>query len=87
MTTSTSAQAVPASKKKDHQLPSDNKTRMSGGAKFVVYAILVFFTIVFLGPILFIFINSFKSSSLSPPILSRFPSVKPGSASRTSWWA
>lgn len=61
MTTSTSAQAVPASKKKDHQLPSDNKTRMSGGAKFVVYAILVFFTIVFLGPILFIFINSFKS--------------------------
>ena len=41
MTTSTSAQAVPASKKKDHQLPSDNKTRMSGGAKFVVYAILV----------------------------------------------
>ena len=34
---------------------------MSGGAKFVVYAILAFFTIVFLGPILFIFINSFKS--------------------------
>lgn len=60
MTTSTSAQAVPATKK-DHQLPTDNKTRMSGGAKFVVYAILVFFTIVFLGPILFIFINSFKS--------------------------
>ena len=61
MTTSTSTHAVPASKKKDHQLPSDNETRMSGGAKFVVYAILVFFTIVFLGPILFIFINSFKS--------------------------
>lgn len=61
MTTSTSAQAAPASKKKDHQLPSDNKTHMSGSAKFVVYAILAFFTIVFLGPILFIFINSFKS--------------------------
>src|SRR5699024_1714669 len=40
---------------------SDNKTHMSGSAKFVVYAILAFFTIVFLGPILFIFINSFKS--------------------------
>ncbi|MEM5986244.1 carbohydrate ABC transporter permease [Corynebacterium hesseae] len=61
MTTSTSAQAAPAPKKKDHQLPTDNQTRMSGGAKFIVYAILVFFTIVFLGPILFIFINSFKS--------------------------
>lgn len=51
MTTSTSAQAAPASKKKDHQLPSDNKTHMSGSAKFVVYAILAFFTIVFLGPL------------------------------------
>lgn len=61
MTTSTSEQAAPAPKKKDHQLPTDNQTRMSGGAKFIVYAILVFFTIVFLGPILFIFINSFKS--------------------------
>ena len=70
MTTSTSAQAAPASKKKDHQLPSDNKNHMSGSAKFVVYDILAVFTIVFLGP-----------------ILSPFPSVKPGSASRTSWWA
>ena len=82
MTTSTSAQAAPASKKKDHQLPSDNNTQMSGCAKFVVYAILAFFTIVFLGPIILIFINSFVQVHLLRSF--SLPSVKPGSASRTS---
>ncbi|MCQ9330838.1 carbohydrate ABC transporter permease [Corynebacterium phoceense] len=34
---------------------------MSGGAKTIIYFVLAFFTVVFLGPILFIIINSFKS--------------------------
>ena len=46
---------------KVHKLPTDNATKMSGGAKTVIYAVLAFFTVVFLGPILFILINSFKS--------------------------
>lgn len=46
---------------KVHKLPTDNTTKMSGGAKTVIYAVLAFFTVVFLGPILFILINSFKS--------------------------
>ncbi|WP_136142242.1 carbohydrate ABC transporter permease [Corynebacterium endometrii] len=34
---------------------------MSGPAKTLTYAVLIFFTVVFLGPIFFILINSFKS--------------------------
>lgn len=46
---------------KVHKLPTDNATKMSGGAKTIIYFVLAFFTVVFLGPILFIIINSFKS--------------------------
>ena len=40
------------------QAPSEAK--VSGGAKALIYAVLIFLTIVFLGPILFILLNSFK---------------------------
>lgn len=40
--------------------PAADASRLSAAPKAVIYAILVFFTVVFLGPILFIFINSFK---------------------------
>lgn len=38
-----------------------NQARMSAPAKTLTYAVLIFFTVVFLGPIFFILINSFKS--------------------------
>ena len=39
---------------KVHKLPTDNATKMSGGAKTVIYAVLAFFTVVFLFSISFI---------------------------------
>ena len=37
-----------------------SEAKVSGGAKALIYAVLIFLTIVFLGPILFILLNSFK---------------------------
>ena len=37
-----------------------SEAKVSGGAKTLIYAVLIFLTIVFLGPILFILLNSFK---------------------------
>lgn len=40
--------------------PTADEAKVSGGAKGLIYAVLIFLTIVFLGPILFILLNSFK---------------------------
>lgn len=40
--------------------PAADGAKVSGGAKGLIYAVLIFLTIVFLGPILFILLNSFK---------------------------
>lgn len=40
--------------------PAADEAKVSGGAKGLIYAVLIFLTIVFLGPILFILLNSFK---------------------------
>ena len=69
---------------KVHKLPTDNATKMSGGAKTVIYAVLAFFTVVFLGPILFILINSFNRSSPFPRTRSPFRWARPSSGLRTS---
>ncbi|MDK8244109.1 carbohydrate ABC transporter permease [Corynebacterium sp. UMB10321] len=37
-----------------------SEASVSGPAKVLIYAVLVFLTVVFLGPIVFIFLNSFK---------------------------
>ncbi|MCG7277908.1 carbohydrate ABC transporter permease [Corynebacterium imitans] len=40
--------------------PAPSEAKVSGGAKGLIYAVLIFLTIVFLGPIFFILLNSFK---------------------------
>lgn len=50
---------VSASSKSEKRAGADEST-VSGGAKALIYAVLVFLTVVFLGPIFFIFLNSFK---------------------------
>lgn len=49
--------------KRDRKRESDaaaSQARVSGGAKVLIYAVLIFLTVVFLGPIFFILLNSFK---------------------------
>ncbi|MCQ4620387.1 carbohydrate ABC transporter permease [Corynebacterium sp. CCUG 71335] len=45
--------------KSDKRAAADEST-VSGGAKVLIYAVLIFLTVVFLGPIFFILLNSFK---------------------------
>lgn len=59
--------SIKADKKADRNVPSTSKKKkagdestVSGGSKVLIYAVLVFLTIVFLGPIAFILLNSFK---------------------------
>ncbi|MDK7180959.1 MULTISPECIES: carbohydrate ABC transporter permease [Corynebacterium] len=54
----TSIQAPEASAKKAPVKASE--ARVSGPAKTLIYAVLLFLTVVFLGPIFFILLNSFK---------------------------
>lgn len=58
MTTSTHATQAKNNAKKNESI---DEARLSGPGKAIAYVLLVFFTIVFLGPIFFILINSFKS--------------------------
>ena len=53
----TAARNVPSTSK--NQKAGDEST-VSGGSKALIYAVLVFLTVVFLGPIAFILLNSFK---------------------------
>ncbi|MCQ4618712.1 carbohydrate ABC transporter permease [Corynebacterium sp. CCUG 65737] len=48
-----------APSKSDKRAAADEST-VSGGAKVLIYAVLIFLTVVFLGPIFFILLNSFK---------------------------
>ena len=45
---------------KRRQANAPEEAKVSGGAKTLIYAVLVFLTVVFLGPIFFILMNSFK---------------------------
>ncbi|WP_293771387.1 carbohydrate ABC transporter permease [uncultured Corynebacterium sp.] len=58
MTTATHATQAKNNAKKNESI---DEARLSGPGKAIAYVLLVFFTIVFLGPIFFILINSFKS--------------------------
>lgn len=65
MTTSIKAsnQAEPAqaaAKRNRGSRKNDDESTVSGGAKALIYAVLIFLTVVFLGPIFFILLNSFK---------------------------
>ncbi|WP_256003591.1 carbohydrate ABC transporter permease [Corynebacterium sp. CCUG 65737] len=55
----TEAAGVKAPSKSDKRAAADEST-VSGGAKVLIYAVLIFLTVVFLGPIFFILLNSFK---------------------------
>nr|VDG63526.1 sugar ABC transporter permease [Streptococcus thermophilus] len=55
----TEAAGMKAPSKSDKRSPVDEST-VSGGAKVLIYAVLIFLTVVFLGPIFFILLNSFK---------------------------
>lgn len=60
--TDTEAEIFGTSKRdrKRESAAAASQARVSGGAKVLIYAVLVFLTIVFLGPIFFILLNSFK---------------------------
>lgn len=60
--TDTEAEVFGTSKRdrKRQSNATESQARVSGGAKVLIYAVLVFLTIVFLGPIFFILLNSFK---------------------------
>ena len=55
----TEAAGMKAPSKSDKRAAADEST-VSGGAKVLIYAVLIFLTVVFLGPIFFILLNSFK---------------------------
>ena len=55
----TEAAGMKAPSKSDQRAAVDEST-VSGGAKVLIYAVLIFLTVVFLGPIFFILLNSFK---------------------------
>ncbi|MEH0147979.1 carbohydrate ABC transporter permease [Corynebacterium sp. Q4381] len=60
--TDTEAEVFGTSKRdrKRESAAAASQARVSGGAKVLIYAVLVFLTVVFLGPIFFILLNSFK---------------------------
>ncbi|MCQ4625225.1 carbohydrate ABC transporter permease [Corynebacterium genitalium ATCC 33030] len=45
---------------KSNKRAAADESTVSGGAKVLIYAVLIFLTVVFLGPIFFILLNSFK---------------------------
>lgn len=55
----TEAAGMKTPSKSDKRAAADEST-VSGGAKVLIYAVLIFLTVVFLGPIFFILLNSFK---------------------------
>ena len=55
----TEAAGMKKPSKSDKRAAADEST-VSGGAKVLIYAVLIFLTVVFLGPIFFILLNSFK---------------------------
>lgn len=55
----TEAAGMKAPSKSNKRAAADEST-VSGGAKVLIYAVLIFLTVVFLGPIFFILLNSFK---------------------------
>lgn len=59
---STTAQSLlkPNTEKKQ-RLSNERNAGMSGASKALIYAILIFLTLVFIGPLLFILMNSFKN--------------------------
>ncbi|AKV59424.1 carbohydrate ABC transporter permease [Corynebacterium riegelii] len=60
MTTSIQAPEASAKKATDKAPVKASEARVSGPAKTLIYAVLLFLTVVFLGPIFFILLNSFK---------------------------
>ena len=60
MTTSIQAPEASAKKAPDKAPVKASEARVSGPAKTLIYAVLLFLTVVFLGPIFFILLNSFK---------------------------
>ncbi|EFK53845.1 ABC transporter, permease protein [Corynebacterium genitalium ATCC 33030] len=55
----TEAAGMKTPSKSNKRAAADEST-VSGGAKVLIYAVLIFLTVVFLGPIFFILLNSFK---------------------------